>query len=271
MHAVTPEADGLSKLLRPIREAPGSSAVFCDIDGTLAPIVESAAEAAVPEDAREVLRSLADRYVLVGCLSGRAAEVAREIVGLDELTYIGNHGFERLLPEVGETQLDPAVAGQEHAAAGFLDHLDPAELDSAGLRVEDKGPIRALHWRGAKDEEGAEAKAREIANDAVSRNLLPHWGRKVLEIRPALDLNKGAALAELLAERRIANAVYGGDDRTDIDAFRRLRDLRAAGELAAAVCVGVASEEGPPELGDEADVMVDGTRGFLDMLRTLAS
>jgi trehalose-phosphatase len=269
VHADTPGPDRLPELLRPLRDDPASSAVFCDIDGTLAPIVERAGEAAVPDSARELLRELAGRYALVGCLSGRAAAVARQIVGLDELTYIGNHGFERLVPDVGETQLDPTVAGQEGAAAGFLEHLDEAELESAGLRVEDKGPIRALHWRGAADEDAAGAKAREVANDAVSRNLLPHWGRKVLEIRPALDLNKGVALAELLAERGIVNAVYGGDDRTDIDAFRRLRDLRAAGELDAAVCVGVRSDEGPPELVDEADVMVEGTAGFLEVLREL--
>jgi trehalose 6-phosphate phosphatase len=137
--------------------------------------------------------------------------------------------------------------------------------------VEDKGPIRALHWRSAPDEARAEARAREIAGDAIGRNLVPHWGRKVLEIRPAVNLDKGTALAELLETRDMARALYGGDDRTDIDAFRRLRDLREAGDLEAAVCVGIDSEEGPRELRDEADVMVDGPAGFLDVLRMLGA
>jgi trehalose 6-phosphate phosphatase len=271
VHAATPQAGSLSELLGPLIDDPGSSAVFCDIDGTLAPIVERGAEAAVPEDARDALRALADTYALVGCLSGRRAGEARRLVGLDDLTYIGNHGFERILPEAGEVEADPAVAGHEDAAPAFVSRLDSAELDFLGLRVEDKGPIRALHWRSAPDEARAEARAREIAGDAIGRNLVPHWGRKVLEIRPAVHLDKGTALAELLEARGMSRALYGGDDRTDIDAFRRLRDLRKAGDLEAAVCVGIDSEEGPRELREEADVMVDGPAGFLDVLRMLGA
>jgi trehalose 6-phosphate phosphatase len=256
-------------LLRPLRADPGSSAIFCDIDGTLAPIVERADEASVPDDARDVLGSLARRYAVVGSVSGRRAEDARRLVGLDELVYIGNHGFERFLPDVGAVRLDPAVAGHEDDVAAFIEHLDPRELVALGLRVEDKGPICALHWRGADDERAAEAGAREIATDAIGRNLLPHWGRKILEVRPAVQLDKGTALAELLEERRIANALYGGDDRTDVDAFRRLHDMSAMGELDSAVCVGIVSDEGPLELAEEADMLVEGPVGFLDVLRSL--
>ncbi len=269
VHAATPQAGSLEELLAPLRADPGASAVFCDIDGTLAPIAERAEDAAVPEETREALGALTGTYRLVGCLSGRRAAEARRLVALDELAYVGNHGFERLLPGGSAPQLDPALKGHEDDAAAFLEHLDFAELASAGLRIEDKGPIRALHWRGADDEETAEAKAREIATDAVGRNLVPHWGRKVLEIRPAVHLDKGIALAELLEEQGVANALYGGDDRTDIDAFRHLRELRTVGALDAAVCVGISSEEGPAELNEAADTLVDGPEGFLAVLRLL--
>ncbi|HSJ18668.1 MAG TPA: trehalose-phosphatase [Solirubrobacterales bacterium] len=271
MEAADPRATDVEALLAPLRRDPESSAVFCDIDGTLAPIVERASDAAVPAEARSVLRALAQRYAMVGCLSGRAAVDARRLVGVEELTYIGNHGFERLLPGEAESELDPALAGNERVASEFIARLDADELARLGLRTEDKGPIQALHWRGAADEEGAEAHAREIGTDAASRDLVPHWGRKVLEIRPGVHLNKGTALAELLAERRMSKALYGGDDRTDVDAFRRLRDLRAAGELELAVCIGIASEEGPPEVGEESDLLVDGPEGFFDVLRLLAA
>ena len=271
VEAADPRSSDVEELLAPLRRDPGSSAVFCDIDGTLAPIVERASAAAVPAEARSVMRALADRYALVGCLSGRAAEDARTLVGVDELVYIGNHGFERLLPGAAQPELDPALAGNEGVATEFVGRLDADELASLGLRTEDKGPIQALHWRGATDESAAEERAREIGTDAAGRDLLPHWGRKVLEIRPGVHLNKGTALAELLAERRMSKALYGGDDRTDVDAFRCLRDLRAAGELQAAVCVGIASEEGPREVGEESDLLVDGPDGFLDLLRLLAA
>jgi trehalose-phosphatase len=267
----TSKPDQVAALLAPLREEPGSSAIFCDIDGTLAPIVERSDEAQVPRETRSVLDRLAHRYAVVGCLSGRRAAEARELVGVDPLVYIGNHGFERLLPGGEEPQLDPALRGHEDAAGAFVArHLPLDELEAAGLRIEDKGPIKALHWRGAPNEAGGEAMARQIAADALGSNLVPHWGRKVLEIRPAVNLDKGTALAELLEERRVANALYGGDDRTDVDAFVKLHAMQATGDLRAAACVGIASPEGPPELGEEADAMVDGPEGFLDALRVLA-
>jgi trehalose 6-phosphate phosphatase len=268
--ALAGKAPNIAALLAPLREQPASAAIFCDIDGTIAPIVERADDARVPARTSSLLGSLAERYALVGCLSGRRATEARKLVGRDELVYIGNHGFERLFPGEAEATLDPALRGHEEDAVAFLaQHADVARLDRAGLRVEDKGPIKALHWRGADEEADAEAHARELATEAVGFNLVPHWGRKVLEIRPAVELNKGTALAELLAERGIANALYGGDDRTDVDAFRILRAMTATGDLRAAVCIGIASAEGPPEVSEEADAVVDGPEGFVAALRLL--
>ncbi|HSR22714.1 MAG TPA: trehalose-phosphatase, partial [Candidatus Eisenbacteria bacterium] len=88
----------LERLLAPLREDPGRSAVLTDVDGTIAPIVLDPREAAVPQRTRKLLRALAGRYALVGCLSGRRALDARRVVGVGELAYSGNHGFELLLP-----------------------------------------------------------------------------------------------------------------------------------------------------------------------------
>jgi trehalose 6-phosphate phosphatase len=269
VEAPSPDARELAELLGPLRDDPGSSGVFADIDGTLAPIVDRAVDAEVPPPTREALEAVRDRFALAGCLSGRAALDARDLVGVEGIAYIGNHGMERVLPGEDAPRLDPALDGHENAAAGFLEHLDPAELEAVGLRVEDKGPIRALHWRGAADEAAAEQRAREIAVDAVGRNLVPHWGRRVLEIRPAVGIDKGTALGELLEERKLSHVLYGGDDRTDVDAFRQLRDMRSAGDLETAVSIGVGSPEGPPELAEYADVVVDGPAGFLSLLRAL--
>ena len=93
----------------------------------------------------------------------------------------------------------------------------------------------------------------------------------MLELRPVGGGGKDAAVASLLAGDGIDRAVYAGDDRTDLDAFRRLRELREEGELEAAVCVGVVSPEAPPELPEEADLIVDGPGGWLAILEWLAA
>jgi trehalose 6-phosphate phosphatase len=257
-------------LLKTLRADPERTAILTDVDGTLAPIVERPEQAAVPVKAKQLLEALGERYGLVGCISGRRAVEARRLVGVEGISYAGNHGFELLLPGEDEPQLDPAIAGRERDAASFLESLDGSDLASVGLRVEDKGPIQALHWRGADDERLADARAHEIAARAGRAGLEPRWGRKVLELRPVGGGGKDAAVGALLSEEDIAVATYAGDDRTDLDACRRLRELLDEGRLQAAICVGVLSAEAPPELGEEADLVVDGPDGWLDLLAELA-
>ena len=220
--------------------------------------------------ARAALVELSRRYGVVGCISGRQAEAARQLVGVDEIAYAGNHGLELLLPGEQSPRLDPSLQGRAHDAAELVARLDPHELSSVGLRAEDKGPIQALHWRGADDQRAAEARAREIAAEAGHHGLEPHWGRMVLELRPAGGGGKGTAVAALLAVEGIIRVAYAGDDRTDLDAFRRLRELREIGELGEVVCVGVTSPEAPPELAEESDLIVDGPAGWLAILECLA-
>jgi trehalose 6-phosphate phosphatase len=260
---------GLGSLAR-LRDDPPRGAILTDVDGTLAPIVTRPEEAAVPAGAGELLAQLSERYGLVGCISGRRAEEARRLVGAADIAYAGNHGLELLLPGDEAPRLDPSLQGREGDAAAFVSTLGEGAPAATGLRLEDKGPIQALHWRGVEDERDAEARAHEIAAAAGRAGLELRWGRKVLELRPAGGGGKDAAVAALLATDGVAAAVYAGDDRTDLDAFRRLRELREEGKLEAATCVGVVSDEGPPELAEESDLTVDGPAGWLALLEALA-
>jgi trehalose 6-phosphate phosphatase len=255
--------------LDPLREDPASAAILCDIDGTLAPIVDDPEAAAVPPEARETLAGLAGRYRLVACVSGRRASAARRMVGLETLVYAGNHGLELLAPGDDRPRLARELGHRGAAAAGFVSRLDWDHLRAAGLRLEDKGPIQAIHWRGAADEETAAQRARNIAALAKEEGLDTHSGRMVLEVRPLATVHKGIAVRRLIEEAGVRRALFGGDDRTDLDAFAALRELSAEGALDHAVCVGVGSAEAPPEIGGQSDLVVDGPSGFLSLLRSL--
>jgi trehalose 6-phosphate phosphatase len=268
-----------SPLLEPLRADPAHAAVLTDVDGTLAPIVAKPELAAVPARARKVLAALSERYSLVGCVSGRRAAEARRLVGVDGIAYAGNHGLELLWPGETEPSFDPALERPD-AASGFVAELDHEALAGVGIRVEDKGPIQALHWRGAADEASAEVRVREIAGEVEQAGLHPHWGRKVLELRPLAAVGKDTAVKALISSTRspfirnsTANderAIYAGDDTTDLDAFRGLRELRDEGALVEAVCVGVVSPEAPPELAERSDLTVAGPEGWLGILESLA-
>jgi trehalose 6-phosphate phosphatase len=151
----------------------------------------------------------------------------------------------------------------------FASRENTAELQRLRVRYEDKLVIAAFHWRGAPDELAAEQAAREIARLAEQEGFVVHWGRKVLEVRPPVALDKGLGIATLLRGASVGAALYVGDDTTDLDAFRGLRSLVDGGELASALCVAVSSDEAPPDLAREADLTVDGpaaVRGLLEAL-----
>lgn len=261
----------LEEVIEDLRANPSKTAILTDVDGTIAPIAERPGDVAVHPRARRILPALRERYAIVACISGRRASEARRIVGVDGITYSGNHGMETLNPDTGEMKLDLFVRGHADAAASFIGNLDRAELEELGLRVEDKGPIQALHWRGAEDESAAAARAAEIAEAATACGLEPHWGRKVLEIRPAGGGGKGDAIAAILSRPDIEVAVYAGDDRTDIDAFRRLRELHAESEtLRSVYCVGIESPEGPPGLAEFSDLLLEGPDHWIEVLDRLA-
>jgi trehalose 6-phosphate phosphatase len=268
LDAVSPAAT-LVEALEPLRADPAQAAVLLDIDGTLAPIVRHAADAHVPEATRALLIEIARRYRLVGCVSGRRANTARQIVAIGTIAYIGNHGGELLRPRATRPEIDPELAAWTARVRAFAERTLTTELQRLRVRSEDKDAIAAFHWRGAPDERAAAEAVARIAHRAEEEGFAIHWGRKVLEVRPPVGLDKGLGIARLLRGSTVAAALYVGDDTTDLDAFRGLRTLVESGSLASAVCAAVSSDEAPAELGQEADLTVDGTGGVRELLEAL--
>jgi trehalose 6-phosphate phosphatase len=265
--AATPLHDALGPLLAD----PSAAAVLLDVDGTLAPIVRHAEDAHVPEATRRPLITVARHYGFVACVSGRRAAIARRIVSLGSITYIGNHGSEVLPGGASETQVDAEVAAWTERVRTFAaGQLVREDVHRTRVRGEDKEAIAAFHWRGAPDEDAAAAVVEQIGDRAAAEGFVLHRGRKVLEVRPPVEMDKGRGIERLLTGRGLRVGLYAGDDVTDCDAFAGLRRLVAAGELTAAVCVGVRSDETPAELERSADLMVDGPAGVRDLLSFLA-
>jgi trehalose 6-phosphate phosphatase len=260
----------LADALAPLRANPHQAAILLDIDGTLSPIVEHAADAKVPEGTRQLLAAVARRYRIVACVTGRRAADARAMVSIGSISYLGSHGTELLRAGWTESVIDPEVADWVRRIHEFGRDADTAELRRLRVRLEDKGTIVAFHWRGAPDEDAARSALETLAARAEEARLRPHWGRKVLEIRPPVRMDKGAGISSFLEDEDVDAAMYAGDDTTDLDAFRALSELQRDGKINHAICVGVRSDEGPSGITDKADVVVDGTAGMQELLALLA-
>jgi trehalose 6-phosphate phosphatase len=201
-------------------------AVFLDYDGTLTPIVEDPAAAALGDGMRTALTRLAAR-VPVALVSGRDLMDVQAFVQDDTLYFAGSHGFDlagpngwREVVEKGKRFL-PALA-----AAG--DALDERLAPISGARVERKRFSLAVHFRQvAVAQEQAVAQAvREVV--AEQGDLKASAGKKVFDVKPRVDWHKGRAVLSLLTTLGLDGddvlPIYFGDDTTDEDAFRSISD-----------------------------------------------
>ena len=197
-------------------------AVFLDYDGTLTPIVSHPEDAWLPESMRQTLQSLAAR-VPVAILSGRDLDDVRGRVLVDGIVYAGSHGF------------DIARAGglRRELGAAYLPVLDTAEtelreaLDEiSGAQLERKHFSVAAHYRNANESDAFRVAEAVDAVAARHRELRRMDGKKVCELLPDIDWDKGKAVLWLLEalelERGKVLPIYIGDDRTDEDAFSAL-------------------------------------------------
>ena len=254
--------------LRPLTTHPDRAAIFCDVDGTLAPIVSRPEDSHVPQETSRLLGRLARRYALVACISGRSVADVRRLVGVGGVAYAGSHGAELLEPGSTTPRVAPAFKSWEKQVKEFVAARDTPELRAMRVRIEDKGPIMTFHWRGAPDEDRARTHLEGLAQQAETGGLAIHWGRKVLEIRPPVPVDKGQPVRDLVLRSGVRSALFGGDE-TDLDGFAALSALVEEGGLDHAVRVGVRSDEGPREILEQADLVVDGIEGFQEVLAEL--
>ena len=258
--------DAALERLEAWRGEPGSVAILTDIDGTLAPIVPTPDMSEVPAELLGLLRKLNSRYLLVAGISGRKTEDAFDLIGIEGLVYFGNHGFEILRD--GEVEVVPEALPYFERVQE-LERRAKEELAPLGAFVEEKGITASVHYRNVPPEVGGLA-VEFVKAEGERLGLRVTVGRGVVEARPPIRADKGTAVRTLVEEYRPRRAMFLGDDTTDLDAFRELEKLREEGVLEETLRIGVRSDEGPPEIVTEADIVVDGVEGVGGVLRALA-
>ncbi|KAJ9147750.1 hypothetical protein P3X46_029875 [Hevea brasiliensis] len=221
-------------------------AMFLDYDGTLSPIVDDPEQAIMSDDMRSAVRNVA-KYFPTAIISGRSRDKVYELVGLTELHYAGSHGMDIMGPTNKAVSKDIANCikstdqqGKEvnlfQPAREFIPMIDEVfrtlvenTKEIKGAKVENHKFCASVHYRNV-DEKNWPIIA-QCVHDILTqypRLRLTH-GRKVLEVRPVIDWNKGKAVEFLLESLGLSNSddvlpIFIGDDRTDEDAFKVLRE-----------------------------------------------
>ena len=209
-------------------------AVFLDYDGTLTPIVTDPKKATLSDKTREVIKRLAEHYS-VAIISGRDLGDVQRMVGIKDIAYAGSHGFDIAGPggkyrnqKMGERFL-PTLKRAER-------ELRQAVSDIPGAKIEHKRFAIAVHYRQVRSADVNTLKGRFENTLSHYPELRESTGKKVIELRPNVDWDKGKALLYLLETLYTDGSrvvpLYIGDDTTDEDAFR------AIGERGVAIVVG---------------------------------
>ncbi len=244
------------------RDDPRHSGLFLDFDGTISEIAPAPAGARLHHLAAELLPRLAAEYPMC-ILSGRRAADVASLVGLPRIHYVGVHGMEWMEDEPRvDSEVLPHLPALEQARSELCSAL-PA---LPGVTLEDKMLTVSLHYRESPAME--EDALRLAESTALRLGLQTRRGRKTVELRPPVDIDKGSVLMRLARGWKLRRALYAGDDLTDVDGFRGLRRLMREGGFEG-VAIAVLSTETPVELEAVADLTVEGPSGLLELLSRL--
>jgi trehalose 6-phosphate phosphatase len=252
--------------LQALKDHPKEAGLFLDLDGTLANLVDLPEKVRFRPATQNLLHTLQTRFQSVVIISGRSSQSLETIGKLPELTYVGNHGLEIVEDGHRRVLLPEPHASRMRAIGEMLP--DVVNVDGAVLELKELS--HAIHYRRSPDPR----KAREDILQALGRLDLQDVrileGKFLIQIRPEAGLDKGTAVTTLVQERDLRFLLYAGDDTTDIDGFRAVKDLAAQGD-GLGIRLAVSYPDTPAALQGATDFSIAGVEGMETVLKWMAS
>lgn len=236
-----------------------------DVDGTISEIAPLPERAQITPACREQLAILTSHLALVAAISGRPALVVRDMIGIEGIVYVGNHGLERW--QDGALVFEPGAEVYREKVPALCAELE-ALADVEGIILEDKGISLAIHYRRCPDQEGARRHILEaVARAGTAGDFRTIEGKRMVELRPPIDADKGTAVRALIERYGLRGGIYLGDDLTDVDAFAA---MHAQGPAFKGIAIAVTGGETAAAVEESADLVCKGVGDVERFLRWLA-
>jgi trehalose 6-phosphate phosphatase len=230
--------------------------VVTDIDGTISEIVDIPGDAVVSPLMKEILKKLTKKFKLIAVVSGRSIKNIKNMIGIDEILYIGNHGME--ISKNGKIMVSEDVKKYLPIVKEVTKKIQEdksCQIDN--IMFEEKGICSTIHYRLCEDpDEARKVIINALSNIEEAKDLKIAEGRKVIEIKPKIEQNKGTVLEKIIKDYNIQKVIYLGDDVTDADAFNRLKELKNNGKVDGEGIV-VISQEIPEFVKENASYYVE--------------
>ncbi len=237
-----------------------------DIDGTLSPIAPTPDEAQLYPGVASLLEQ-AREHAHVAIMTGRALDDGAAMVNIDDITYIGSHGLEwsNGLPASHPVRVAPEAFAYLNPGRALLDLAERELATLPGIIIERKRIGGTIHYRLCFDSDQARRAILDLLEEPARRaNMRLDEGKRAIEVRTPLAINKGQALLRFMLRFGLRGMLFAGDDHTDLAAVLEIERLRQHGMDALAITVQ--HNDTPPELLAHADITVHGVEGMVELL-----
>ncbi|MFC1932116.1 trehalose-phosphatase [Chloroflexota bacterium] len=227
-----------------------------DVDGTISLTAPTPQQAEVSPLCRHYLSILCHQLALVAAISGRPAVEVKNMVNIDGIVYIGNHGLERWTE--GHSEFLKDVRDYPKVIKTAIDELTPL-LSIEGISIENKGVTASIHYRLCPEPQLAERRILiAVENSPHAKSLqIMRESKYAVNLLPPVGVDKGTALLNLIQEYNLHGGIYLGDDITDINAFRAIQAAARNPDFQG-FAIGITGPEMPEELEAEADFTLNG-------------
>jgi len=242
--------------------------LITDADGTISPTAPTPKQARVSPLCNQYLSILRHQLALVAVISGRAAEELKDMVNIEGIIYVGNHGMERLADN--NPKFARGVEEYSSVINAATAELTPL-LSMEGIIIENKGVTATVHYRLCRERQSARREILAAIEDSPhsAKLRILQEGKYAINLLPPIDVNKGTAVLELIQKYSLRGGIYLGDDTTDIYAFRAIRtacrNLNFRG-----LAIVIVNEEAPEEVVVEADFTLNGVPDVERLLKYIS-
>ena len=241
--------------------------LITDFDGTISRTAPTPQQAKVSPLCHYYLSRLCNQLALVAAISGRPAVEVKNMIKIDGMVYIGNHGLERWTE--GHSDFPKDVQGYSKVIKAVVEELTPL-LSIEGISIENKGITASIHYRLCREHQSVERRIlTAIENSPQARSLRIIQERMAIDLLPPVKVNKGTATLDLIQGYNLQGGIYLGDDLTDVDAFRAIHTA-SHGLNFQGLAIGIISQEMPERLAKEVDFTLNGVSDVEHFLKWMS-
>jgi len=246
--------DHLDLIEEALRSSPFG--LITDVDGTISPTAPTPQQAKVSSLCHHYLSILCSRLALVAAISGRPAVEVKNMINIDGMVYIGNHGLERWAENHSEFTKD--VQDYSRIVKAAIKELAPLLSSIEGISIQDKEITATIHYRLCPEPKLVKRHIlTAIESSPQARSLRIMQEKMAIDLLPPVEADKGTATLHLIQEYNLHGGLYLGDDITDINGFQVIRvasrDLNFQG-----FAIGIINQETPEKLMAEVDFTLNG-------------